>query len=122
MLGQFLLGVTTGFDRLRQTDLVILREQWILPDVREVQPYEVFLVALDALLRQRLYPSSDPSGGPCRWSNPCAGPAWGAGSPDLPERHGRSTPVDISLPARQDPTLADHLAGDDNGTVRRTPG
>ena len=42
-----------GFDGLRQPDLVVLGEQRVLPDVREVEPDEVFFVALDSLLGQR---------------------------------------------------------------------
>ena len=45
--------LATGLDRLGQADLVVLGQQRVLPDVSQVEPYEVFLVALDALLRQR---------------------------------------------------------------------
>ena len=57
--GQVELGGTAPFDGLRQADLVVLGEQRVLPDVGQVEPDQVFLVALDALLRQRLNPSSE---------------------------------------------------------------
>jgi hypothetical protein len=41
-----------GLDGLGQADLVVLGEQGVLPDVREVEPDEVFLIPLDTLLGQ----------------------------------------------------------------------
>ena len=34
-----------------ETDLIVLGEQWILPDVGEIEPDKIFLVPLDTLLR-----------------------------------------------------------------------
>ena len=42
------------FDLLGQADLVVLREQGVLPDVGQIEPDEVFFVPLDALFRQRM--------------------------------------------------------------------
>ena len=41
-----------GLDGLGQADLVVLGQQRVLPDVGQVEPDEVFVVALDAFLRQ----------------------------------------------------------------------
>src|SRR5205807_2482314 len=40
----------TGLDGLRETNLVVFSEQWVLPDIRQVEPDEVFLIPLDTLL------------------------------------------------------------------------
>ena len=40
-----------GLDLLRQADLVVLGEEHVLADVREIQPDQVFLVAFDAIFR-----------------------------------------------------------------------
>jgi hypothetical protein len=45
-------GGQAALDRLGEPDLVILGQQRVLTDVGEVQPDEVLLVALDALLPQ----------------------------------------------------------------------
>ena len=42
-------------DLLREADFVVLGEQWVLPDVGQIEPDEIFLVALDTLLRQVLF-------------------------------------------------------------------
>jgi hypothetical protein len=42
-------GIAT-LDRLRQTDLVVLRQQGLLPDVSKVETDEIFLVPLDSFL------------------------------------------------------------------------
>ena len=49
---QFLLGAPTSFDRLGEPYLVVLGEQRILANVGQIQPDEVFLVALNSLFRQ----------------------------------------------------------------------
>ena len=46
-------SLVAGLDGLGQTHLVVLGQQRVLTDVREVQADEVFLVALDALLGHR---------------------------------------------------------------------
>ena len=57
-----------GFDRFREPDLVVLGEQRVLPDVGEVQPDEVFVVALDAIFGHRQLPqcglTTEAVGGP----------------------------------------------------------
>ena len=68
--GQVELGGPAPFDGLGQADLVVLGEQRVLADIGQVEPDQILLVALDALLRQRLNPSSETSGDPCRWSKP----------------------------------------------------
>ena len=45
-------------DLLGEADLVVLREQRILADVGEIEPDEIFLVALDTLLRHPVTPCS----------------------------------------------------------------
>ena len=45
-------GLVAGLDGLGEADLVVLGQQRVLPDVGEVEPDEVFLVALDTLLGQ----------------------------------------------------------------------
>ena len=57
--GGFELGarLVAGLDGLRQPDLVVLGQQRVLTDVGEVETYEVFLVALDALLGHGVAPS-----------------------------------------------------------------
>src|SRR5690606_2465458 len=50
---QLATGGVAGLDGLRQANLVVLGQQRVLADVGEVQPDEIFLVALDALLGQR---------------------------------------------------------------------
>ena len=90
-VGQVELGGAAPLDGLGQADLVVLREQRVLADIGQVEPDQILLVALDALLRQRLYPSSEPSGDPCRWSKP----------------------VDISLPTESRPEPSDGLGHDD---------
>ena len=45
-----------GFDRLREPDLVVLGQQWVLPDVGEVETDEVFLVPIDSLFGHRQLP------------------------------------------------------------------
>ena len=52
LAAQLQLGLAAGLDGLGQADLVVLGQQRVLPDVGQVEPDEVFLVALDALLRQ----------------------------------------------------------------------
>ena len=53
--GQFLAGIelgdrfVAGFDGLRETHLVVLGEQRVLPDVGEVETDEVFVVTVDAI-------------------------------------------------------------------------
>ena len=39
-------------DLLREANLVVLREQWVLPDVRQVEPDEILFVTLNTLFRQ----------------------------------------------------------------------
>src|SRR5579863_5019937 len=39
-------------DLLREANLVVLREQWVLPDVRQVETDEVLLVTLNSLFSQ----------------------------------------------------------------------
>src|SRR5204863_186006 len=46
--------VVAGLDGLGEAHLVVLGEQWVLPDVGEVQPDEVFLVPLDTFLGHRV--------------------------------------------------------------------
>src|SRR5207248_7638835 len=41
----------TAFDLLRQPNLVVLREQRVLPDIGQIEPDEIFLVPLDSLFR-----------------------------------------------------------------------
>ena len=62
--GQFLAGriefgegLVAGFDRLRQSHLVVFREQCVLPDVGEVETYEVFVVSIDAIFGHRRLPT-----------------------------------------------------------------
>ena len=43
-------------DLLREADLVVLGEQRVLPDVGEIEPDEIFFVALDTLLRHAVTP------------------------------------------------------------------
>src|SRR5262245_40031487 len=51
-------------DGLSEPNFVVLGEQWVLPDVREIEPDEIFLVAVDTLLRQVLFLRSEgPIGG-----------------------------------------------------------
>ena len=49
-------GGVAPLDLLGQSDLVVLGEQRVLADVGEIEPDEVFLVALNALLRQGAAP------------------------------------------------------------------
>ena len=48
---QFLARRVALLDLLGEPNLVVLREQRILPDVGEIQADEIFFVALDPLLR-----------------------------------------------------------------------
>ena len=43
------MRLVAGFDGLRETDLVVLRQQRVLPDVGEVETDEVFVVTVDAI-------------------------------------------------------------------------
>ncbi len=43
-------GCVSTLDRLSQADLVILGEQWVLPNVSKVEPDEIFLVPLNSFL------------------------------------------------------------------------
>ena len=45
-----------GFDRFRETDLVVFREQRVLPDVGQVQANEVFIVTVDTIFGHVLAP------------------------------------------------------------------
>src|SRR5260221_5513465 len=56
---QLLAGGVSLFDLLREANLVVLGEQRILPDVGEIEPNQVFLVALNSLLRHRSILRSD---------------------------------------------------------------
>ena len=53
--GEFLAGVELGdglvacFDGLRESDLVVFRQQRVLPDIGEVETDEVFVVSVDAV-------------------------------------------------------------------------
>src|SRR5262249_22198142 len=47
--------LVAGLDGLRESYLVVLRQEGVLADVGEVEADEVFLVALDALLGQLLH-------------------------------------------------------------------
>ena len=49
-------GLVAGLDGLGQADLVLLGEEGVLADIGEIQPYEIFLVALDALFGQGQLP------------------------------------------------------------------
>ena len=51
-------GIPAGLDGLGQPGLVVLGEQRVLPDVRQVEPDEVLVVPFDAFLRQG---SAEPS-------------------------------------------------------------
>ena len=55
---QFFPSGVALLDLLRQTNLVVLREQRILADVGEIEPDEIFLVALDTLFRHPVTPCS----------------------------------------------------------------
>ena len=59
---QLLLGAPTGLDRLGKAYLVVLGEQRILTDVGQIQPDEIFLVALNSLFRQGLKASVGSAG------------------------------------------------------------
>src|SRR5699024_1987845 len=48
---EFLTSLVAGLDGLSQTYFVVLREQWVLADVGEVQTDEVLLVPLHTILR-----------------------------------------------------------------------
>ncbi len=50
-------GLVAGFDRLRQSHLVVFGQQRVLPDVREVETYEVFVVSIDAIFGHRRLPT-----------------------------------------------------------------
>ena len=52
-VAQLLLGLASRLDCLGEPNLVILGEKGVLPDVGEIEANEIFLVALDSLLRQR---------------------------------------------------------------------
>ncbi len=43
---------STLFDRLRESDLVVLGQQRVLADICEIQPDKIFFVPLDTLFRQ----------------------------------------------------------------------
>ncbi len=45
-------------DLLGEADLIVLRQQRILADVGEIEPDEIFFVALDTLLRHSVTPCS----------------------------------------------------------------
>ena len=94
-----------AFDGLGQADLVVLGQQRVLADVGQVEPDQILVVALDALLCQRLNPSSEPSGDPCRWSKP-----WG---------NACNSPVDISVTTASRPAPWAHVALRRPGTGRR---
>ena len=50
-------GLVAGFDRLRQSHLVVFGQQRVLPDVGEVETYEVFVVSIDAIFGHRRLPT-----------------------------------------------------------------
>ena len=50
---QLLARSVAILDLLREANLVVLGEQWVLPDVGEVEPDEILFVPLDSLLRHR---------------------------------------------------------------------
>src|SRR6202041_2027492 len=54
---QLLERASAGFDVLSETNLVILVQQRILPDVGEIEPYEVFLITFDTFFSQCPQPS-----------------------------------------------------------------
>ena len=47
-------GGLAGLDLLGETNLIVLRQQRVLTDIGQVQPDEIFFVALHAILRHRL--------------------------------------------------------------------
>ena len=49
--GQLLAGGVATLDLLGQAYLVVLGEERVLPDVGQVEPNEIFLVALDTFFR-----------------------------------------------------------------------
>ncbi len=51
-----------GFDRFRETDLVVFGEQRVLTDIGEVQADEVFVVTVDAIFGHDLAPFGSGSG------------------------------------------------------------
>ena len=57
------------FYLLSKPDFVILGEQWILPDVGEIQADEIFFVSLDTLLRHRSVPRLHPSHQACQYGS-----------------------------------------------------
>ena len=64
-LGHVGLGGPAGLDGLGQADLVVLGQQRVLPDVRQVEPDEVLVVALDSFLgqdRRQTFPCSSSAG------------------------------------------------------------
>src|SRR5581483_3136395 len=61
-LGQLLLRRSPGLDGLGQPHLVVLGEQGVLPDISQVEPYEVLVIALNSFLGQEL--PNLPSPGP----------------------------------------------------------
>ena len=45
------LGLATLFDGLGEVDFVVLGQKGVLANVREVEPYEVFIIPVNAILR-----------------------------------------------------------------------
>ena len=71
---QLLARGVAVLDLLRETDLVVLGEERVLPDVGEVEPDEIFLVPLDTLLRHPGNPLLSWSRRRGRRSRWCGGP------------------------------------------------
>ena len=59
---ELLLGAPTSLDGLCEAYLVVLGEQRILADIGQIQPDEIFLVALNSLFRQGLKASVGSAG------------------------------------------------------------
>ena len=55
---QLRAGRVALFDLLGEADLIVLCQQRILADVGEIEPDEIFFVALDTLLRHSVTPCS----------------------------------------------------------------
>ena len=90
-------------DGLRQAHLVIFGEQWVLPDVGEVQANEVFFVSLYSLLGQLINPSSCSEVGSMPTpERQCDVPAWGCVLRVLLSSSGSSEFTDTRVSRRVD--------------------